>query len=873
MNIFGFRCLVNSVSWSVFATVLWGDLFIAAAQIPAIEMNALVPAGGQIGQMIDVSVIAGANLDEIAHLRFSHPGIVAEVKTQPARLLESLPQPTFGQFQVTIDPEVPPGVYEVRALGRYGLSSPRSFLVTKSPAVIFKDDHSSRQTAAVLPPVSVVYGQCQPQQSNFYRLALSQGQRAQVVAQAQQLDSAAIPVLILLDPEGREIQRSRPVGQFPAVIDWIAQQDGDYHLQMYDFLHRGGDEYHYAMQAEVSALTGAAVDLVVKDIDLDASGKQLECELQVLLKTMGQVKSFGRLATQGPVVGQRPSSLDPAAIEADWVDPMAFGTPDSALQTLPFRIASEFDDQSRVANHDFQATAGQAFSVQVASASLGSLTDPRIVLYKVNRDPEGVESLQQVAEQDDAGTIGGPDVRLQRLDPNLNFTAAEAGVYRIKILDNTSGQRSQNRLAYVLRVEPSSPNFRLLAYRPYPNNAPAAWRPAAANLALGGTESIRVLVLRTDGFDGPIDLRVEGLPEGVTCPWVVVPRGINEAMLTVACSENAKSWQGDVTIVGQSMDQPGMERLAHSATMVRPASPQRNSIESRLTANLSLAVNEAEVAPIFVQLGDENVLEMCRGGKLPFAIKVTRRPGGDGRCVLRPQNLPPKVTLGEVAVEADKSEASAELQLAVDAAPGEYSFWMQNETKVKWTPNPQALQRQQDYLASLQTGLADLPASGLALSPEDMASKKTEWESAIAAATASVQQLQKVTTLREVNAFLPTTGLRFRIVDRPFQIQPPQIVVGAVESKLDVELKVQRQFGFADAIEFSLVDNPPIAGLQAAAVEFPAAVDSVSLQLTVPATAISGTYQVPLKWSCNFNGQPLVGTWNLSLQVAAAQQE
>jgi len=90
---------------------------------------------------------------------------------------------------------------------------------------------------------------------------------------------------------------------------------------------------------------------------------------------------------------------------------------------------------------------------------------------------------------------------------------------------------------------------------------------------------------------------------------------------------------------------------------------------------------------------------------------------------------------------------------------------------------------------------------------------------------------------------------------------------------LDVELKVQRQFGFADAIEFSLVDNPPIAGLQAAAVEFPATVDSVSLQLTVPATAISGTYQVPLKWSCNFNGQPLVGTWNLSLQVAAAQQE
>ena len=67
--------------------------------------------------------------------------------------------------------------------------------------------------------------------------------------------------------------------------------------------------------------------------------------------------------------------------------------------------------------------------------------------------------------------------------------------------------------------------------------------------------------------------------------------------------------------------------------------------------------------------------------------------------VLRGRDLPPGVSIGDVNIAADQSEASCEFKVNGGAAIGTYSIWMQAETKIKVKPNPQALARAQEYRA------------------------------------------------------------------------------------------------------------------------------------------------------------------------------
>src|SRR5262245_34512207 len=106
----------------------------AFGQLPTTQLTSVFPAGGQQGKTVEVA-IAGAELDDCTQLLFSHRGITATAKMTTATALEPA-RPIANQFQVAVSAEVPPGVYEVRAQGRFGLSNPRSFVVGLYPEII-----------------------------------------------------------------------------------------------------------------------------------------------------------------------------------------------------------------------------------------------------------------------------------------------------------------------------------------------------------------------------------------------------------------------------------------------------------------------------------------------------------------------------------------------------------------------------------------------------------------------------------------------------------------------------------------------------------------------------------------------------------------
>src|SRR6266850_5386698 len=99
------------------------------AQLPVARLLTVFPPGGKVGTQFEVS-LTGADLDEANQLHFSHTGITAKQKAGENGL------PEANRFLVTIATNVTPGVYEARVVGRFGISNPRSFVVSELPETV-----------------------------------------------------------------------------------------------------------------------------------------------------------------------------------------------------------------------------------------------------------------------------------------------------------------------------------------------------------------------------------------------------------------------------------------------------------------------------------------------------------------------------------------------------------------------------------------------------------------------------------------------------------------------------------------------------------------------------------------------------------------
>ncbi len=682
----------------IFQSCIGNSLY---AQFPTIELQAISQPAAQLGTTIDLKVSAGSRTDELSDLVFSDSGILAESVKEPAKLLSDASIST-GAFKVTLSDSTPRGLVDVRALGRFGVSNPRSLLVTQQPIHAVATDHASLSTAIAWRPSTIFLSHCQPLKRNYYSLTMKSGDTLRAVCYAKPLDSLAIPSMILLGPDRSELASGRAIANWPAEIEHTASRDGEYHVIINDFLYQGGSQHAYVFEAAVRSPQAA-----IQVLELDA-----------LLR---------------PTLESRPPAADH----------------DSAL----LDHHASFHEKHLI-SQDLSLKKDQNLWIEVFSQQCGQLTDPRLIIYRL---PDGTgtseQSPRQLVEQDDPPAIGDV-VKIFSQDPQLLWKAPEDGNYRFVLLDNESGRRPPDATAVRLLIRSAKPSFNLYAYIPYPANDLNTSRPTGSNLMRGGAESVRLLLQRQAGFIDAVTVTAEGLPTGVAASPLIIPAGSNAGSITLTCTENATAWNGALRFVGHSMTAETLTAESQAATLLWARSPTHNAIQSRLCDQLRLSIGEQDTAPIGIQLGGDSVHEVAQGAKLSLPIKVIRRAGGNAACLLRPKDLPPKTSLSDVTIAADKNDGTAELTIAGDTPLGEYTFWMQNETKVKWRDNPQSLVREESYLTKLNEQLA--------LTSD--AAQRSAIETAITATSARVDELKKATAERELTVWIPSDSVRLKVV-------------------------------------------------------------------------------------------------------------
>ena len=117
---------------------------------------------------------------------------------------------------------------------------------------------------------------------------------------------------------------------------------------------------------------------------------------------------------------------------------------------------------------------------------------------------------------------------------------------------------------------------------------------------------------------------------------------------------------------------------------------------------------------------------------------------------MRAKDLPPNCSCADVKIKGDAEEGKITLKISEKTPPGKYTFWLQNETKIKWTFNPQALEREQKYLAALKSPKVSLDKQMLAEEIAEVEKRITE--------------LKKTHTARDYTAWLPSQTIQVTVL-------------------------------------------------------------------------------------------------------------
>lgn len=633
------------------------SLLAQSVCLPAPRLLTTMPMGGQVGSEFDVT-IAGQYIEEAAELYFSDSRITA------AQKLDASGQPVANQYRVKIAADCPPGIYEASVMTRLGLSASRAFTVGTLPEVTQAKPSTSVAAAMGLEVNSICNAVMPSRAINHYSFQGKQGQRLIVDCAAKGIDSKLNPVLIVADAEGRDLVVERRGG----AIDFTPSEDGTYVIKVHELTFNGSAYHFYRL-----AITEVAADAPI-----------------VRLPSTRKVNSFSwpppGLAAQAALAEVEPNN----------------GPADAQTISLPCDISGSFAPAADVDTFEFTAKQGEVWWVEVASERLGLATDPSIIVQHVDRSG-GEEKLTDVAELSDIASpvkvssngyaYDGPPYNAGSSDILGKLEIKADGLYRLQLLDLFGGTRNDPGNIYRLIIRKAEPGFALVGWAMHMQLRNGDRNALSKPMALrgGSTMPLEVVVVRRDGFNGEIELEMQGLPDGVTASGLKIPAGQSRGMMLLTAAEGAPRGVSRAKIFGTAtIDGNKVSRTCHLASMAWPVTNAWSEIPSpRLLADISVSVGGSEPAPITIAARDEKVWEVSQGQKLTIPLVHMRRcefsgatmslkTAGAGFDRARPFDLP---------LTADSSEAVLDLA-ALKTPPGDYLIAFYGGAVAKYSHNP-----------------------------------------------------------------------------------------------------------------------------------------------------------------------------------------
>lgn len=454
----------------------------ASAAVPSIRE--IYPRGAQRGKTLTIYLL-GEGLVRGAKIRSTLPASFSQMTLSRDPLSEqgaTAKPETVLPYLVEIKADVPLGLYPIRVLTPDGISNVVLFPVGDLPEVDEVEWHNPKQPnnfpaeAQKVSAPAVINGTLAGPDVDYYSFLAKAGQKLVFEVEARRAGSAVDPVVTVFDPAGKEIASNNdsPGLGVDARLEASFAKAGEYRVEVHDakFSEQTADFYRlkigaYPYADTVFPLGGRRGEIV--PVTLSGGNLAAPVKVDVDFKTKG---SFVPVRLPGSsslplllAVSDSPEMVESESLTSDVV------------------VNGRIQKAGEIDRYKLTVAQGEKWVFELAAASLG--TSPLDAVLTVV-DGAG----KKLASADDGNGI----------DPVLPFTVPE-GITEITVLVEDLLGRGGQGFGYRLLARKMAPDFVVDLATPF------------VNVPAGGTAQV-VAVVQRRGYDGPMRLKILGLPEG-----------------------------------------------------------------------------------------------------------------------------------------------------------------------------------------------------------------------------------------------------------------------------------------------------------------------------------------------------------------------
>ena len=678
------RILTDSTQLSI--TIAFVLLVVSAFEVlaaPSPVLNTVFPAGGQAGTTVEVT-IAGSALTEVSTLHCSLSGIeCSKVEGKP------------NTFTLAIPKDAPVGQYDLYAVTRFGVSSPRVFVVGSRQEILESQPDKVEDVSQSVPLGVTINGQIQKGDVDQYSFSARKGQRVIVECLAERIDSNLRAMLGLYDSEGRRLAVNRGYFDLDPLIVFDCPRDGTYTVRVYDLVYSGSNDHFYrldidtgprvvfTMPAVVEAgkksqvtlfgwnlgkrrLTGSGFDHRSVDVSAPVSNT-LHAGLRLRL---GQV-------TSDCFAFRIPGGHAPVPIFVTDVPVWLESKGDSSQSAQEIAIPGEVSGQLVAGDEKdwftFTARRGEVLWLEAFGERIGSPVDLDLSVLNETAEKELARFNDEVAN------LGGRSFPSSHSDPAGRFVAPADARYLVLVRSLTGGLDDDPRRVYRLSIRRQEPQLHLAVL-------PRSDTPAGINLDLRGRTLLDVLAFRGRGLTGSIRVSAKNLPPGIECPDVWLGPGINRAPLVLTATDGAKPTLGSLSFEAHA--EGVSTTTARAGVVVRSPRPRG---WSRITDSSIIAIagesrvrltadgHETRTHHLF---GELNVRH-SPGGILDVAVNVDRLDVDHQAPVkLIGVGVPELIENQTAEIQAGHKKGYLSFYLPPTLAHGRYTIAVEGQTTV-----------------------------------------------------------------------------------------------------------------------------------------------------------------------------------------------
>jgi hypothetical protein len=443
------------------------------------------------------------------------------------------------RFKVAADALL--GVRDVRLATPQGASTLGQVVVVRDPIVREAANNDTMKTAQQIKLPATVCGAIEkPEDVDFYKFSVKAGTALtfhvrchRLMNRIHDLQIVADPIIAVRNSAGTVLAENDNYFAADPLLHYRFTKDGEYYLEIRDVRYSGFIYWNYCIEITDRPFVTSVYPPRVspgKGTQVRMAGYNLPAN-PVATLTIPKDASDGVRWVMLPLDKGQTSNAVPVVVSR-LPEVLEMGgdndTPAKAQKiTVPAGISGRIDKENDVDCYAFEAKAGERFTFIVKAEAAQSRLDS--VLRILN------DKGQLLIENDDSPKQGRylqPDSRIE------NWAAPAAGRYIVQIRD--VHLRGGPDFVYFLAVRPATPNFTLTLDT---DKTPIA--PGLAGVIHGRIE-------RREGFTGPVQLAITGLPQGVTAHCGLILATARDGCIILKAAADAPLGAANVRVTGSA---------------------------------------------------------------------------------------------------------------------------------------------------------------------------------------------------------------------------------------------------------------------------------------------------------------------------------